>query len=64
MVVMFWSVDFFVGWVDEWVHVDGCSVRIEIEDVEDVELFHEWFGMCLGRFVADESDDFLVGSME
>jgi len=50
--------------VDEWVHVDGCSVRIEIEDVEDVELFHEWFGMCLGRFVADESDDFLVGSME
>lgn len=63
MVVVFWSVDIFFGWVYVWMYVDGCAVDAEIEDVEDFELFHEWFGMCLWWFVADESDNFLVCSV-
>ena len=64
VVVVFWSVDVFLWWVDEWMHVDGCAVYVEIENGEDFELFHEWFDMCLRWFVADESDDFFMCSVE
>ena len=50
--------------MNEWLHVDGCSVGVEIEDVEDFELLHEWFGVCLWGFVVNESYDFLVCSVE
>ena len=46
------------------MHVDGCAVDIKVEDIEDFELFHEWFCMSLWWSVADESDDFLVCSVE
>ena len=39
-------------------------MAVEVEDVEDVELFHEWFGVCLWWFVAYESNDFIVCSVE
>jgi len=64
VVVVLWSIDVFWWWMDEWMHVDGCSVGVEVEDVEDFELFHEWFCMSLWWSVADESDDFLVCSVE
>ena len=38
LVVVLWSVEFFT-WVNKWVHVNGCAINIEIEDVEKVELF-------------------------
>ena len=34
--------------VYERVHFYGYSERVEVVDVEDVELFHEWFGMFWG----------------
>ena len=63
VMVMLWSIDVFFLWVNERMHVDGCAVDVEVEDVEDVELFHEWFGVCLWWSVADESNDFLVCSV-
>ena len=64
VVVVLWSADGFFGRVYVRVHVDGCAVDIEVEDVEDFELLHEWFCMCLWWSVADEPDDFLVCSVE
>ena len=46
------------------MHVDGCAVAVEVEDVEYLQLVVEWFGGCLGWSVADEADDFFVGSVE
>ena len=64
VMVVFWSVDGFFGWMYVGMHVDGCAVDIKVEDIEDFELFHEWFCMSLWWSVADESDDFLVCSVE
>ena len=33
-VVVGWSIELFCWWVDEWMHVNGCAVDIEVEDVE------------------------------
>ena len=64
VMVMLWSIYVFLWWMNEWMHVDGCSVGVEVEDVEDFELLYEWFGVCLWGFVANESDDFLVCLVE
>ena len=64
VMVVLWSIDVFFLRMDEWMHVDGSTVDVEVEDVEDVELFHEWFGVCLWWSAADESNDFLVCSVK
>jgi hypothetical protein len=63
LMVVFWSVYVFFGWVYVWVHVDGCVVYVEVEYVEDIELFVKWFCVGLWWFVAYESDDFFLCSV-
>ena len=63
VVVMFWSV-VVVRDVDEWMHLCADSKDVEICHVEDVELLHEWFGVCLWWLVHYDSDDLLLCSDE
>ena len=64
LVVVLWPVALFWWWVDEWMHVDGCAVDVEVENVECLQLAVERFGGCLRWSVANEADDFFVGSVE
>ena len=63
VVVVFWSV-VLVCDVDEWMHFCADSEDVEICHVEDVELLHEWFGVCLRWLVHYDSDDLLLCSDE
>ena len=45
VVVVFWSV-FLICDVDEGVDFGADSEDVEVRDVEDVEFFHEWCGVC------------------
>ena len=63
VVVVFWSVGLSC-WVYEWVCFCCCSEGVEVEDVEDFEFCHDGSGVCLGREVFEESDDFFVDDVE
>ena len=45
VMVVFWSV-FLICDVDEGVDFGADSEDVEVGDVEDVEFFHEWCGVC------------------
>ena len=61
--VMDGSVELFVG-VDEGVHFEAYAENVEVGDVEDFELCHDWSGVCSWWGVCDESNNFLLGSDE
>jgi hypothetical protein len=63
VVVVFWSVWLFF-WVDERVYFGAESEGVEVVDVEDVELQHDGGGVCSGREVDEEPDDFLMDCVE
>ena len=48
VMVVFWSV-FLICGVDEGVNFGPDSEDVEVSDVEDVEFFHEWCGVCSWR---------------
>ena len=57
------SVEFCFGEL-EGVHFDAGAKDVEVGDVEDVELCHDWFCVCSWWGVCDESDDFFLSSDE
>ena len=54
MVVVLWSVQLFAG-VDELVELHASSVDVEVGDVQDLELIHDWFGVGAWWEVLDEA---------
>jgi len=63
VVVVFWSVTARF-WVHEWMHEHAGAVDVEVIDVEDLELAHEWLGVGARREVKEEADDAFLGSDE
>lgn len=63
MVVVFWSVELLVL-VDEGVHFCADAEGVEVGDIEDVQFFHNWFGVAAWWFVSDYSYYFLLYSDE
>ena len=51
---MLWSVELF-AWVHKRVELHADSVGVEVLDVQDFELCHEWFGVGPWREVLDEA---------
>ena len=50
LVVVLWPVALFWWWVDEWMHVDGCAVDVEVEDVDICSgLVGVWGGLLQMR---------------
>ena len=58
-VVVLWSVEFRVL-VDEGMGLCSDPEGVQVEDVENLELLHQWFGVCLGGDSFDESDDLFL----
>ena len=61
VVVVLWSVELAVL-VDERMHFRTYSESVEAVDVQDIELFHEWSGVCSKGNVFDESYDLFLDS--
>jgi hypothetical protein len=59
LVVVVWSVELSAG-VSKWVELHAGSVNVEVSDVEDFELCHEWFGVGAWWDVLDEAYDAFV----
>ena len=49
-----WSVELSAG-MNKLVELHACSVSVEVEDVQDFELCHEWFGVGAWWKVFDEA---------
>ena len=45
--VMLWALEGLLG-IDEWVHLCTYSERVEVGDVEDLQLGHDGFGVVAG----------------